>query len=235
MAESIKKATAVFIEKAKAMHGEKYEYSHTIYLTAKKPITIVCKKHGDFIQTPDTHLRGSGCPVCALIKRKSARRLPVEKFIERAKSLLGDRYDYSQVEYDGLRRKVKITCPEHGLFLMTPGTHLKGRHCPKCTGREFIPTNEFIARAKVVHGDRYDYSLVCCQHNRQAVQIICREHGVFEQAPRNHLLGRGCEKCASLNRGLKKEQLLLNSSSKKHKGFMETATTTHDLSTNETM
>ncbi len=156
------------------------------------------------MQTPDNHLSGKGCPTCALSNRRFSRRLPIDVFITRAKALFSDRYDYSQVRYEGLRSKVKIVCPEHGPFSMTPGTHLKGRNCPKCTGREFVPTNEFITRAKTVHGDRYDYSLVRCEHNRQAVQIICREHGIFEQAPRNHLMGRGCERCASLNRGLKK-------------------------------
>lgn len=201
---SPKKATAVFIDKAKAKHGDLYDYSQVIYLTAKKQISVCCKEHGPFLQTPSDHLNGCGCPKCGVIKRKFSKRLSFDVFITRAKDLFSDRYDYSQVIYEGLRSKVKIVCPEHGPFTMTPGTHLKGRNCPKCTGRELVPTDEFIARAKVVHGDRYDYSLVECQHNRQAVQIICREHGIFEQAPRNHLMGRGCERCASLKRGLKK-------------------------------
>ncbi len=214
------KSTAIFIDKAKAKHGDKYDYSQVIYLTAKKQISISCKEHGPFLQTPSDHLNGCGCPRCALINRKFSRRISLDTFITRAKDLFGDRYDYSQVIYEGLRSKVKIVCPEHGLFAMTPGTHLKGRNCPKCTGREFVPTSEFIERAKVVHGDRYDYSLVSCQHNRQAVLIICREHGVFEQAPRSHLRGAGCEKCASVKRGLKKR-------SKAAEHFLEKARKLH--------
>lgn len=204
MAESNKKATAVFVKKAKAKHGDKYDYTQVIYQTAKKKVAVLCAEHGAFFQTPSDHLNGCGCPGCAIAKRKISQLISVDTFISRAKALLGDRYDYSQVQYEGLRRKVTIVCLEHGSFAMTPGTHLKGRHCPKCTGRAFIPTDEFITRAKTVHADRYDYSLVRCEHNRQAVQIICREHGIFEQAPRSHLLGRGCEQCASLKRGLKK-------------------------------
>ena len=205
MLKSNETATAVFIEKAKVKHGDKYDYTQVIYQTAKKKVALLCAEHGAFFQTPSDHLNGCGCPSCALAKRKLSQLIPVDVFISRAKALLGDRYDYSQVQYEGLRRKVTIVCLEHGSFAMTPGTHLKGRHCPKCTGRAFVPTDEFITRAKSVHGDRYDYSLVTCQHNRQAVNIICREHGVFEQAPRSHLMGRGCEQCASLKRGLKKK------------------------------
>jgi hypothetical protein len=201
---STQKATSVFIDKAKAKHGDKCDYSQVVYLTAKKLVKIVCLEHGAFMQTPDNHLSGKGCPRCALETRKLSQRLSKDAFISRATTLLGDRYDYSQAQYEGLRSKVTIICPEHGSFAMTPGTHLKGRHCPKCTGRALVTTDEFISRAKTIHGDRYDYSLVKCEHNRQAVKIICREHGIFEQAPRNHLMGRGCEQCASLKRGLKK-------------------------------
>lgn len=144
-----------------------------------------------------------------------SRRNSVDEFIAQAKGILGDRYDYSLVEYYGLRRNVKILCPEHGAFEMTPGNHLKGRHCPKCTGRAFVPTDEFITKARVVHGDRYDYSQVVCQHNRQPVRILCPDHGPFEQAPRSHLMGSGCEKCASVNRGLLKRTKAANEFLKK--------------------
>lgn len=204
MTKSQEQATTVFVKKAKAKHGDKYDYTQVVYQTAKKKVALICGEHGAFLQTPSDHLNGCGCPSCAIVNRKLSQLISVDTFISRAKALLGDRYDYSQVQYEGLRRKVTIVCPDHGSFAMTPGTHLKGRHCPKCTGRAFVPTDEFITRAKAQHGDRYDYSLVRCEHNRKAVQIICREHGIFEQAPRSHLMGRGCEQCASLKRGLKK-------------------------------
>ena len=204
MPKSQKSAQSLFVEKAKAKHGDKYDYSQANYLTAKKKLAIICGEHGVFLQTPSDHLSGCGCPLCGVAKRRLSQSLSTDTFIERAKNIVGDRYDYSQVAYLGLRTKVKIICPEHGAFEMTPGTHLKNRHCPKCTGRAFVPTDEFVQKAKTVHKDKYDYSLVNCQHNRQAVKIVCRIHGVFEQEPRSHLLGSGCERCASIERGAKK-------------------------------
>ena len=204
MTESKKSAQSFFVKKAKAKHGEKYDYSQSDYQTAKKKLAIICDEHGVFLQTPSDHLSGCGCPLCGVEKRRLSKSLSSDVFIKRAKSIVGDRYDYSQVTYQGLRKKVRILCPQHGPFEMTPGTHLKGRHCPKCTGRAFVPTYEFVQKAKTVHNDKYDYSLVNCQHNRQAVKIVCRVHGVFEQEPRSHLLGSGCEKCASVQRGAKK-------------------------------
>lgn len=198
------KAKQTFAEKAISKHGGKYDYSRVEYLTAKQKVTIVCYAHGVFLQTPSDHLNGYGCPTCGREKRGLTQRNTVQDFINRARLIVGDRYDYSLVEYVGLRTKVKIICPTHGVFEMTPGTHLKGRYCSKCTGRAFIPTEEFIAQAKNAHRGKYDYSLVDCQHNRKPVKIICRDHGVFEQAPRSHLMGSGCEQCASAQRGLQK-------------------------------
>ena len=204
MSKSSEKSTAAFVEKARTKHGDKYDYSEVAYLAAKKKVRIFCAKHGVFLQTPSDHLSGCGCPSCGIANRVISNRNPIDKFIAQAEAVIGRRYDYSQVEYRGLRSKVKIICPEHGEFQMTPGTHLKNRHCPKCTGRAFVPTGEFIARAIKVHKGRYDYSLVNCQHNRELIKILCPEHGVFEQTPRSHLMGGGCEKCAHVTRGLKK-------------------------------
>ena len=58
------KSTEEFIRQAKEVHGNKYDYSKTVYKKARDYVTITCKKHGDFLQTPDNHLRGRNCPFC---------------------------------------------------------------------------------------------------------------------------------------------------------------------------
>jgi hypothetical protein len=63
-----------------------------------------------------------------------------------------------------------------------------------------LTQEEVIESFREVHGDRYDYSLVEYVGNKIKVKIICKEHGVFEQIPNNHLLGHGCPKC--VNKGL---------------------------------
>ena len=57
-------------------------------------------------------------------------------------------------------------------------------------------TTEFINKAKLVHGDKYDYCKVKYNRSHEKVIIICKVHGDFLQTPSGHLLGRNCKKCA---------------------------------------
>lgn len=54
---------------------------------------------------------------------------------------------------------------------------------------------EFIAKSKVVHGNRYDYSKVVYKNSKTKVIIVCPEHGEFEQKPEKHWSGQGCPVC----------------------------------------
>lgn len=58
------KASIKFIPKASILHNNKYDYSKTTYINKYTNITIICPIHGDFSQTPGSHLQGSGCPKC---------------------------------------------------------------------------------------------------------------------------------------------------------------------------
>jgi len=73
-----------FIERAKRVHGDKYDYSKTEYVNAKTKVCIICPKHGEFWQLPHSHLSGSGCPICNRIKRSLE-----STFIENAKKITG--------------------------------------------------------------------------------------------------------------------------------------------------
>ena len=134
------------------------------------------------------------------------------EFINKAKHRHGDKYDYSKVEYKGSRTKVCIICPEHGEFWQAAAAHLSGQGCPKCAidaaaKRYNIGTDEFIRRAREVHGNKYDYSKVEYANNRTKVCIVCPEHGEFWQNPQKHLMGRVCPLCSSRKR-LTKEQFV---------------------------
>ena len=63
------KKAAEFEEKARKVHGAKYGYSKVDYQGAKIPVTITCPQHGDFKQMPNSHLSGSGCQTCAILRR----------------------------------------------------------------------------------------------------------------------------------------------------------------------
>lgn len=124
-----KKTTEEFIEEAKKVHGDKYDYSETVYSAAAKKVKIICPLHGEFYMTGNNHLRGQGCPKCA-----GNVKLTTEEFINKAKGIHGDRYDYSKVNYVNRHTEVCIICPECGEFQQTPNSHLAGNGCPKCKG-----------------------------------------------------------------------------------------------------
>lgn len=133
------------------------------------------------------------------------KKLTTEDFIRRAKEVHGDKYDYSKVEYVNNSTKVCIICPIHGEFMTIPTNFLRGHGCSKCSGKARPTTDEFICRAREIHGDKYDYSKVDYKGNKTKVCIICLEHGEFWQSPNNHLNGKGCPKCINPNHGLTTE------------------------------
>ena len=126
-------------------------------------------------------------------------RLTTQEFIDRARTIHGDKYGYAFSVYLGNRIKVMIHCREHGLFEQSPNSHISGHGCHDCADTKH--TNEsFIKKAREVHGNRYDYSLVKYNGNNSKVIIICQEHNVFEQTPHNHLTGQNCPVCTTKKR-----------------------------------
>ena len=187
-----------FIEAAQAVHGDRYDYSQVEYSMNKAPITIICADHGPFSQIAAVHLRGNGCPDCG-----GNKKLTTQSFIDKAQTVHGDRYDYSQVDYERAHVIVTIICPDHGPFMQSPSNHFAGKGCAECGklaagDARRKTTEQFIAKANAVHGDRYDYSLVEYVSSATKVTINCFDHGPFEQTPSEHLIGSGCAKCGSL-------------------------------------
>ena len=195
------KTTEKFIEEAKEAHGCKYDYSNTEYLGYYSKLRIICPQHGEFWQMPNNHLNGQGCPICGKIKAKQSPTLGYDGFIEEAKKVHGDRYDYSNVKYVNNKTKVCIICPQHGEFWQTPINHLNGQGCRKCSiEKQKITKSEFIEKAKKVHGNKYDYSKVKFNNNKEKICIICPEHGEFWQRLNSHLNGAKCPSCGQKQR-----------------------------------
>ena len=132
-----------FIEKATNLHNGKYDYSQTVYVNSRTKVTIICSQHGPFEQLPSGHLQGNGCPKCARIwsdahkqnlkmSSRRSRGMTTEEWIERAKQVHGDKYDYSQTVYVNQRTNVKIICPVHGLFEQKADSHIRGNGCRLC-------------------------------------------------------------------------------------------------------
>lgn len=192
------------IARFKATHGNKYDYSHVEYSGNKVAVEIVCPEHGVFTQAPEKHAAGNECPTCGRAKASAAKRLGTQRFIEKARAVHGEKYDYSKVEYGNDNEvSVEIVCPEHGAFRQQPHNHLSGKGCKKCadirTAEAQIHTaSEFITAARLIHGDTYDYSEVEYIQQHVDVGIICQKHGKFWQRPGNHLYNEaGCPSCTS--------------------------------------
>jgi hypothetical protein len=196
--------TKEFIDKAKKVHGEKYDYSKVEYVHSKIQVTIMCSKHGEFLQIPSNHLRGHRCPACV------DNKFNIKKFIDKAKKVHGEKYDYSKVEYTNSKTKVMIICPKHGEFPQIPNIHLMRHGCPLCgTITKTSNTKEFIDKAKKVHGKKYDYSKVKYINAGIQITIICPKHGEFPQTPTVHLMGHGCPSCNE-SKGEKKITTILS-------------------------
>ena len=200
---SKKVTTEIFIECAKKIHSNKYDYSKTKYTKAREKVIITCPKHGDFLQTPNSHLNGNGCPKCSNESTSIRCRSTTEEFINNSKKVHGESYDYSKVNYARNIEKVEIICKIHGPFWQFPQNHLKGCGCPKCKGLRISKSKtrtkeKFIEKAVAVHGDKYDYSKISYVNSTTPVEIVCKKHGSsFWQDPANHLQGKGCPICSS--------------------------------------
>lgn len=182
-----------FIKMAKQVHGDKFDYSVTHYTTRRNPVKVRCKTCGEIFTVRAGHLLdGQGCPVCW------RNRMTTEKFVEKAKKLFGDTCDYSNTVYVNMRTPIQFVCPKHGVMTQMPNQHLWGKGCPICNDGGRKSTEQFIEDARRIHGDLYDYSLTEYVSRAQNVKIICREHGIFEQLPSNHLKGSICPECAKL-------------------------------------
>ncbi len=125
--------TEEFINKANKVHNGKYDYSKVEYVNAKTKICIICPEHGEFWQTPNNHLSGKGCALCANENKLHLYNKSNDKFISEAQMIHNGKYDYSKVEYVNAKTKICIICPEHGEFWQTPHNHLQGQGCPMFT------------------------------------------------------------------------------------------------------
>ena len=185
------------------VHGGRFDYSLVKYEGNHTPVKVICKEHGIFNITPAHHKNGVKCRKCSTEENK---QLKVENFsgswVEQAKGVHGDLYDYSKSKYKGSETVLKIGCPTHGIFKMRPANHIHGgQGCPKC-GHERKANHFKYTFEQVVetfgskHGDTYEYPEQEYVNNRQQIEIICNKHGSFFQRAGDHQQGKGCPACA---------------------------------------
>lgn len=107
----MKSNTQQFINKAKLIHGDKYDYSKVEYVNNNTKVCIICPKHGEFWQTPDNHIQGCGCPEC--------NQSHLEKEIQQELEILNIEFEYNkkynflnglQLDFYIPSKKIAIEC-----------------------------------------------------------------------------------------------------------------------------
>lgn len=136
-----RRTTESFINDANKVHNGKYNYSETRYNGIHEKVYIICHEkdengieHGKFLQAPNDHLHGQGCPKCRMKKAWDTKgRLTVDDIKKRLYEKYGDTYDYKLfVKYERSDAKIPIICKKHGVFYQNLDNHLQGHSCPSC-------------------------------------------------------------------------------------------------------
>lgn len=202
-----------FLAKARAVHGERYDYSKTVYEHSMREVTITCRVHGDFQQKAYAHVRGEGCRLCGYEEAAANRSDGLESFLSRASKKFGGKFDYSKTEMLKLEDVITVTCPDHGDFTTTAYNFLVSAHgCQDCAKIENgkkasalkkIPVEEVITLFTEKHGSRYLYDALGYTGKSGRVSVGCRLHGYFNVSVSNHAKGSGCPECDKITRNRK--------------------------------
>jgi len=184
-----------FIKKSNKIHNKKYLYHKFIYIDNKTKGIIVCKKHGDFKQTSNLHLSGSGCKKCY----HESLKYNLEYFIEKSNKVHNNFYNYSESIYKDYNKSLVIICPKHGKFNQKPSVHISGSGCKKCMIDRFrIDYDSFIERSNKVHNNFYTYEKKSYSDMKTKMIIYCPIHGSFNMIPDNHISKKqGCNSCSN--------------------------------------
>ncbi len=190
--------TEAFIKAARLTHGSRYDYRSSVYTTAHAKLSIVCRKHGEFTQAAQSHLKGSGCPACGLqsnieknSKPRGLRKTSLD-FVQEATKVWGRTFSYDNSVYIGAKAPIEVRCKKHGAFWTTPNNHLNGSGCPKCRGYGF--SNQEVRDQ--VNAALPEYKVLKVDGGR-FVTLMCEQHGPFTRNRRNLvLLKQGCPKCS---------------------------------------
>lgn len=122
-----------------------------------------------------------------------------EEYIEKARKVHGDRYDYSSTIYTKTHNNLDIICREHGVFSQIAGNHLRGAGCPDCAGLKAYTFETFKDKVTEMYDGKYKYTLVGDKFSTKTslIRVECTTHIVcFEHKANNHLLSPGCPVCS---------------------------------------
>jgi len=204
--------TTTFIERANKKHNYFYSYIKSEYISNKHKIIIICPNHGEFMVFPSKHLAGKGCKKCNItpkIYKKysekpkiNKRAKPLEQFILEAINIHGDKYSFENSVYVNGHTNLEVNCKIHGPFVITPKSLTISKcGCRQCgiittTYKNRNTTEDFIRRAKEIHGDSCTFEKSVYTNIKSNVIVNCIYHGYFNITAASCLKGNGCQRCS---------------------------------------
>lgn len=197
-----------------SVHGQTYDYSAVSYVNSRTKVSIICPIHGTFLQTPNNHKSGMGCPRCAAAAKPQCQPRMNPTLISEFEAVHGSVYDYTDMNYTSYHADITVGCAAHGPFEIKPYNHKAGSGCPECYELQRsddhdamkIPPTIWMERFNRVHGDRYNYDLSHIDGAMDKITIVCDAHGQFEQICREHAIGKGCRLCGFDNMATKQRK-----------------------------
>lgn len=167
-------------------------------LDKRDVINCECKIHGRFTSALSGICRDNykGCRKCYLDTKSNYK----ERFLKKAMKLYGDRFDYSKMRMS--EYKPIIICRKHNIeFRQERRNHLRYIGCPKCVSEHLKhDTDEYIKKAKEIHGNKYSYEKTKYIGSRDKVIVTCPIHGDFKITACEHIRKKrnatGCRYCA---------------------------------------
>ena len=188
------------IAKLKDKYGDQYTYNKVEYTGMFNDITLTCKEHGDFTNTPYLLLNTTGRGGCQRCSKR--HRYTTEEFIDKLKTVFHNHdYDYSKTQYVNGVTKATVTCPIHGDFSRTPAELFRNKGCTACrrdvnrsTGEHWVfdALTKFKKRYKftfeeqvrLIEDERLTFDFVLYDANDEIIAAI-EYHGKQHTRPVN--------------------------------------------------
>jgi hypothetical protein len=194
-----------WVKACQEKHDGKYTYpsSDRQSVNGRWYVRVVCPNHGEFMQAPEKHKFGKGCPVCG------GKQIPNDA-VARLQAALPDT-DFSKVVVSGAFDEFKLMCPEHGEYtasytrLMTKAKQSEIKTaCVTCNKKSAglkrrKGGDQWKADLDRAMGDRgYEFDLSTITSSSSKMRVVCKEHGEFWAKPQDLHGGKnGCPSCAA--------------------------------------
>lgn len=194
--------TERFINESTLIHNGFYDYSKSVYVSAKEFVIIICPVHGEFSQRAHSHAKGKGCKKCSIEYVTRLNLISKKEVKKRFSDAHGDNFKYNWSSYVDTRTNMEMFCKKHGSFNQKPCLHYNGHGCNKCSSirgglLRALDLSKVKKRFLKIHLTDYKYNWDSYVNFTVPMEIICKKHGSFFQKPQNHYKGCGCPGCSN--------------------------------------